>query len=173
MKLGLLSDSHGRAEITARAARMLLDHGADTLIYLGDIGDEKTLDALALEPGGNGQLHPSVHLVFGNCDWPLQVLADYARNLGITVDHPAGRLHLAGKQIAFTHGHIEAELRQALADGVDYLFHGHTHEIRDERVGDTRVINPGALFRAREHTVALLDLPQDRLDLLSLDSPDQ
>ena len=32
------------------------------------------------------------------------------------------------------------------------------------RIGRTRVINPGALFRASEKTVALLDTDTDRLE---------
>jgi len=35
--------------------------------------------------------------------------------------------------------------------------HGHTHAIRDERVGPTRVMNPGALHRAPQHTALLFD----------------
>jgi predicted phosphodiesterase len=50
----------------------------------------------------------------------------------------------------------------------DYLLHGHTHVRRDERVGKTRVINPGALHRAAEKTVALLDLAADRLEYLRI-----
>ncbi len=48
----------------------------------------------------------------------------------------------------------------------DYLLQGHTHVRHDERIGKTRVINPGALHRAREKTVALLDTATDRLVFL-------
>ena len=48
----------------------------------------------------------------------------------------------------------------------DYLFLGHTHVRHEERVGKTRVINPGALYRAREKTVALLDTETDKLKFL-------
>ena len=32
--------------------------------------------------------------------------------------------------------------------GADFLLHGHTHVPRDERIGATRVFNPGAVGRA-------------------------
>ena len=53
-------------------------------------------------------------------------------------------------------------------EGVAYLCHGHTHATRDERLGPTRVINPGALFRARRHTVAVLDLARDEVSFLAV-----
>jgi predicted phosphodiesterase len=59
-------------------------------------------------------------------------------------------------------------MEQALRDGADYLLHGHTHELRDERIGRTRMINPGALFRAARYTAALLDPRADRLEILAL-----
>jgi hypothetical protein len=59
-------------------------------------------------------------------------------------------------------------MRSALAQGVDYLCHGHTHVVRDERIGQTRVINPGALFRAARYTVALLDMAADRLEIVQV-----
>jgi predicted phosphodiesterase len=37
--------------------------------------------------------------------------------------------------------------------------HGHTHRRREERVGKTLVLNPGAIYRANPHTFAIVDLP--------------
>jgi hypothetical protein len=50
----------------------------------------------------------------------------------------------------------------------DYLFHGHTHVVRDDRIGKLRIINPGALYRASRKTVALLNLTDDRLQYLTV-----
>jgi predicted phosphodiesterase len=105
-------------------------------------------------------------MVFGNCDWDAADLGDYARHLGVTVDHPAGRLTLDGLTLAFTHGDDPLLMQRAIADRVTYLFHGHTHRTRDETVGSTRVINPGALHRAAQYTVALLDTATGRLEFV-------
>ena len=51
----------------------------------------------------------------------------------------------------------------------DYLITGHTHVKRDERIGKIRWINPGALYRALEKTVAILDTTSDVLKFLSVD----
>ena len=70
---------------------------------------------------------------------------------------------MSGKSIQVFHGH-EPEFRRALRNPrADYILHGHTHVPRDERIGGARVINPGALHRARTYTVATLDLDRDAL----------
>ncbi|UCD75357.1 MAG: YfcE family phosphodiesterase [Phycisphaerales bacterium] len=154
MLIGLLSDSHGRAEVTARAVGLLREHGAEMLIHLGDIETESVIDELA---GHNARV------VFGNCDWNLKALAHYAGLLGVAVDDPMGQIEVGGKRIAYTHGHQENLVRRAMEERVDYLVHGHTHRVRDARVGPVRVINPGALFRAARYTAALLDPVADKL----------
>lgn len=158
--LGILSDSHGRGAITERAARLLVGRGAQALVHLGDVGSEDVLDALLQGP--------PVRIVFGNCDMGTAAMARYALDLGIGVDDPMGYLKLDGKLIAYTHGHLPHLLMDALDEGVDYLLHGHTHVQRDERHGRTRIINPGALFRAGVHTVALLDTAEDRLEFIEI-----
>lgn len=159
MLIGLLSDSHGHAETTARAVAALHEAGAELLLHMGDIETEAVIDELV---GHNARI------VFGNCDWHEQDLARYAQHVGVRVDHPAGRLEVDGKRIVFTHGHLGKYMDEAISSGVDYLMHGHTHEVRDERCGATRVINPGALFRARRYTVALLDPRTDDLRFIDI-----
>ena len=166
--IGLLSDSHGRAGTTQAAVRLLIAEGADLLIHLGDIGSEAVIDALVEGVDQRGRLRPGVHIVFGNTDHDAAALGRYAERLGVAVDHPAGRIDVGGRTIAFTHGHLSAEMRAPLDAGVDYLIHGHSHRQRDERIGPTRVINPGALFRAPTHTAALLDPAADRLSFVQV-----
>jgi putative phosphoesterase len=158
MLLGILSDSHGHAETTHRAVEALLEAGAETLIHLGDIGSEEVLEELVVVPA---------KIVFGNCD-DERLLARHAERLGVEVCHPIGFLEHASKRIAFSHGHLVPLMEAAVRNAVDYLLHGHTHEVRDERIGSTRVINPGALHRASRYTVALLDPQADRLRVLEV-----
>lgn len=158
-RLGILSDSHGHAERTDRAVEALAAAGADRLVHLGDVGTTNVLESMA------GQV---ANVVFGNCDYDTSDLERTARHLGLVVDHPLGRLELAGRTIAFTHGDREALMREAIEDGVDYLLVGHTHEITDRRIDRTRVINPGALFRAARYTAALLDPATDTVEWIEI-----
>jgi hypothetical protein len=159
-KIGILSDSHGRADTTRAAVAALRARGASLLLHLGDIGSEAVLDELAgLE----------ARIIFGNCDDARQ-LARHAARLGLADDSPAGRMTVDGSTIAYMHGHLAGPIESALRDEVSFLLHGHTHEVRDERIGPTRIINPGALQRASRYTAALLDPSRDTVQFIVIDA---
>lgn len=157
--LGLLADSHGRADITRIAVDRLIRAGADVLIHLGDVCGDAVLDVLA---------GFRAHVVFGNCDPDWRTQAEYARSLGLHVDHPSGRLQVGNQSVAFAHGDNPAHERQAVSACADYFCHGHSHLVRDEKAGRTRIVNPGALFRAACYTVARLDPEAGRLEVLTV-----
>ena len=160
MILGLLSDTHDRLDAMAAGVALLRDHGAEFFIHCGDVGSERVLDYLAGLPAA---------FVFGNTDWDRAALARYAGSIGVACHGTLADLTLAGKKIAVTHGD-DFKLKQRLLAGQqhDYLFQGHTHVRADQRVGRTRVINPGALHRASVKTVATLDTEIDQLSFLVL-----
>jgi predicted phosphodiesterase len=60
------------------------------------------------------------------------------------------------------------DVRRLLVARPDYLLSGHSHYPADRRDGPTRRINPGALHRADEYTVALLGLESDELRFLTV-----
>ncbi|TVQ31878.1 MAG: YfcE family phosphodiesterase [Phycisphaeraceae bacterium] len=165
--LGLLSDSHGDAEMTRKAARLLLEHGAETLLHLGDVCAESVLDELAGLRAPDGT-PVECRVVFGNMDHDELSMSRYAETVGVKVDHPVGRYTVVGKTAAAHHGHDPRHEPAAMRAGLDYFFHGHTHRKRDEQVGGTRFINPGALHRATNYTVALLDCASDELTFLDV-----
>lgn len=165
MKIGILSDTHGRREIALRAAQLLRDRGAEFIIHCGDVGDCNVLDALAGGPAA---------FVFGNNDFDHDALREYAKAIDVTCLGEFGALNLGGKRIAVTHGDnglVMSRITQA-DPPYDYLFTGHTHVRHDQRVGKhagaLRWINPGALYRASRKSVALLDLATDTLVSLAV-----
>jgi putative phosphoesterase len=160
MKIGILSDSHNRAEAMAQAVRTLTANGSEYLIHCGDVGDENILDYLAGTPSA---------FVWGNNDFDRRGLERSAEDLGIKCLGAVGELELGGKHIAVLHGDDDRTKQRLLAEQrFDYLLQGHTHIPADVRVGKTRCINPGALHRAREKTVAILDTEKDELVFLRL-----
>jgi hypothetical protein len=143
------------------AIDVLRQHGAEFFIHCGDVGTERVLDHLAGLPAA---------FVWGNNDWDRTSLEEYARSLGINCQGDMADLTLAGKRIAVIHGDdFTLRKKLLLKQEHDYLFLGHTHVRSDDRIGKTRVINPGALYRAREKTVALLDTENDKLRFLIVD----
>jgi hypothetical protein len=160
MKIGILSDSHDRAHAMALAVRTLTANGAEFLIHCGDVGSETILDCLAGIPSA---------FVWGNNDFDRRGLQRYAEDLGIKCLGNMGELELGGKRIVVLHGDDERTKQSLLAEQqFDYLLQGHTHIPADVRVGKTRCINPGALHRAKEKTVAILDTEKDVVMFLKL-----
>jgi putative phosphoesterase len=150
MRIGVLSDTHGQAGTAGRALGLLRAAGAELVLHCGDIDDAETVGCFAGVPA---------HFVFGNCDYDHDDLRAAIRAAGAEVHEPFGRLELAGVRIAWLHGHDAGLKHELIHSGeADYLFYGHTHVPLEERVGDTWVINPGALFRAAVKTCLLLDL---------------
>jgi putative phosphoesterase len=156
--VGILSDTHDRADAMAAAMNLLRGAGAEFFIHCGDVGSERVLDHLAGLPAA---------FVFGNTDWDRATLARYAQSIGVACHNALADLDLGGKRFAVTHGD-DFRLKQRLLTEQrhDYLLQGHTHIRADQRIGRMRVINPGALHRAKEKTVALLDTASDRLSFL-------
>jgi len=161
MLIGILSDSHGRVDPVRRALDLFQAEKVAHVIHCGDVGGEPVLDALAGHP---------VSLVWGNTDFPSTTVLRYARALGL---HLADRvpllLELGGKKIAVFHGHEAGFSRAHETLEVDLIFYGHTHRRHDERLGDVRRINPGALHRVDRKTVALLDLATDDLRFVEIE----
>jgi hypothetical protein len=160
MKIGILSDSHGRHLAVRHALAALESLGAEAFVHCGDVGGMAVFDELA------GR---AVHFVWGNTDVPDAVLEGYVEDLGLTLPNVPLSLTLGGKRIAVCHGHERCFERVILAAEHDYLFCGHTHERCDRRENGMRIINPGALHRARIKTVATLDLSTDELTFYAVD----
>lgn len=161
MLVGIMSDSHGDAAITAKAVELLVDRGAGKLFHCGDICGENVLAELAG--------HDCV-FVWGNCDVPSADLRKYVQTLGLLWPRVPTLVQVDGKRIGVCHGH-EADSRGTVAtEDLDYIFHGHTHLPADRRQGQCRIINPGALYRASVKTVATLDLKTDDLRFWRIDT---
>ena len=151
MRLGLISDTHGHADLTRRAVRMLESLEVETLLHCGDIGTPEIVSLLAGWP---------THYVFGNCDYDKQPLRNAISAAGQTCHEEFGELQLAGVRIALLHSHDRAKFRGVIDSGAyDLVCYGHTHVAAIDRHGDTLVVNPGAVYRANPHSVAIVELP--------------
>jgi putative phosphoesterase len=161
MLIGLLSDTHDRLDAMIAAMRVLRAAGAEYFLHGGDVGTEQIIDALAGE---------NAAFVWGNNDYDRRTLSRYAFSVGARCLDDFGEITLDGKHFALTHGDDQRRIKQVLAQQHhDYLITGHTHVKSDQRVGRIRWINPGALHRAREKTVGLLETKDDTLRYLTVD----
>lgn len=159
MRVGILSDTHDQLETTRKAIGILTAEGAEVLIHCGDL----TGPEIVHECGGL----PSYY-VFGNNDFDESGLRRAMELVGGVCLEQGGQIELAGKRIAVTHGDLAREVRKLAVEEPDYLLFGHSHQPADRRRGPTRWINPGALHRAKRHTVAVLDLREDLLRFVKI-----
>jgi len=159
MIIGILSDTHGDADRLEQALEVFSHHNVQAIVHCGDVGSVECLTMLA-------EAAPKVYVVAGNTDRHLVELANESEHLGVIFSSEIVQVKLDGRCVlAATHGHDEQLLGELIRDHqFPYVCHGHSHRIRDERVGDVRVINPGALYRAKLHTVAVLDTETDVLE---------
>lgn len=157
MLLGIISDTHDHAKRTARAIKLFTAAGVEAVVHCGDICEP---DILALFAG------TPTSYVQGNNDYEPELQAVSKQFPEMTYLGEGGIITLAGKKIAVTHGHLHRVTRDLLGQQPDYLLSGHTHVAVNEVVRGVSCINPGALHRTSEYTVALLDLATNDLQWL-------
>ncbi len=150
MRIGIVSDTHGNRRMVNLALAELRERDITTVLHCGDIDDPETVELFR---------GFTTHFVFGNCDIDKDALRAAMDDIGATLHDHFGNVELEGVKLAFLHGDNTSLMRDVERSGYyDFLFYGHTHQAEEHRSGPTRVINPGALHRARPKTFIVLDL---------------
>lgn len=158
MLLGILSDTHDELARTQQAVELLRAAGAEALVHCGDMASPSIVVACAVMP---------LWFVFGNHDADsVPALRKAALEHGAVCLDWGGIFELAGRRVGVAHGHMRLDIRRVLAGRPDYLLTGHLHSPMDSLHDGVRQINPGALSRADEYTVALLEIETGQLQFL-------
>lgn len=160
MRIGVISDTHGHASNTLEAVRLLESLDVEQVLHCGDIGTSSIPKLLSAWPA---------HFVFGNCDQETGELEAAIEGAGHTCHGRYGEIELAGRTIAILHSDDARLFRATIASGkFDLVCYGHTHQAESHREGRTLVLNPGALYRANPHTLAVVDLTTMEAGIVSL-----
>jgi len=157
MLIGLMSDTHNNRPGVRYALDIFDALGIEVIFHAGDLISAQILEEFS---------DFSLFLCFGNGDDPLMIASKAGSVSEKFLCDEMLDLNLAGKRVFMIHGDYKTELEKRIASGdYDYVIHGHTHRYRDERVGSTRVINPGALGGRYigERSFATLDLEKNEL----------
>ncbi len=161
MRIGLISDTHNHVQHVARAVARFGAEDIHTVLHAGDITGAAVLQLL------HGF---DVWIAWGNMDRDAH-LAVVAADFGPGRFDSLHTLSFDGRALALLHGDNVPQLEELIRCGAyDYVVHGHTHRVRDERIGSTRVINPGALGGSGlpPKTFAILNIVTGDLQVLKV-----
>ncbi len=146
IKIGILSDSHKKSNLTSQAINYLKSKGASYLIHAGDLEIEENLQLLK-----NSNL-PNVS-VFGNNDSKLFSL----QNQYNIHKEP---YHFKIKDTTFKLMHLPFYM----TPDSDIVISGHTHIFEHQYINNTLFLNPGEIC-AREKNLTecvLLEITQNQ-----------
>jgi len=150
MLLGVVSDTHGHVANTRAAVRMLESLQVEVVVHCGDIGSPEIPPLFAAWP---------THFVLGNVDYDPERMKQAIVASKLTFHNRFADLTLAQRRIAVLHSDDARRFRETISSGLyDLVCYGHTHIAEQHREGRTLVLNPGALYRANPHSLAVVDL---------------
>jgi putative phosphoesterase len=163
VQIGVFSDTHDDLDNLQLVLDAYRAAGLERLIHCGDM----TSAATARHLDGFEVIY-----VDGNMDQASEEIYRTLRDLHPhNVMVPTYEGEIGGVSLAVTHGDNERELQRLIQDGsFRYIFTGHTHRRRDERIGDTRIFNPGALggLKFESWSYSIFDLATDQAEVIKL-----
>lgn len=139
MKIAVLSDIHDHIWNLQKALQIVKVEKCEAIICCGDF-------CSPFIPPYLSELNIPVYACFGNNDEDQGMIIEKSENK-ITywpLAKEFGATQIDGKKIAFCH---YPKLGSLLASTGEYdaVFHGHTHDAYQEKVGETLLVNPGAI----------------------------
>jgi len=168
MKIGIVSDSHDRADMLSMAVQQAKAEGAEAIVHCGDLIGAQTVRA-SLKSG------LAIHLIHGNNIGDPQMLHQVAHGSDGLLHYYGGdaRLDIGGKRIFVVH-YPDYGYAMACTGDWDLVCCGHSHVAETRRVanvkgGATWLVNPGTVAGlAAPPTWILADLDAMRFDLHTL-----
>lgn len=158
--IAILSDTHEHIRMITKAVAVIKDRSPSLVIHCGDIISPPVLERFAGLP---------LKMVFGNNDGERSGLKKKCHELAFDEIQDTLEFSYTDKAFFVNHGTNPSTIDAAIArQEYDYVLHGHTHLMRNEVIGRTRVINPGALFAAHPFSIAFLNPLQDAVEFVEL-----
>ncbi|MDH5720856.1 MAG: metallophosphatase family protein [Spirochaetia bacterium] len=160
MLLGVISDTHGNAPNTQKALNLFREKKIKIILHAGDFGSASFLSLFS---------DFRLYLSYGNCDSTYELSA----NLFASENHPSPEkeqiISFKNKNIFCLHGDDSYALKRAVESAkYDYVIKGHTHFTEDYKFEKTRILNPGALYRANIISAGILDIESDDWQVISI-----
>ena len=142
MRIAVISDSHDHLRAIRAALRRATEAGAEAVIHCGDLVAPFVISELKTFVG-------PVHVVFGNNDGDLFLLAKVAADSNVTLHGNVATLELSGRKLLVTHDPPTAAAYAATGE-YDAVFYGHIHLAGEARVGEALLLGAGELMGFKE-----------------------
>lgn len=161
MKIGVLSDTHDHLSNITTVLAACRERRIETLIHCGDL---TSLEMVSHFEGFR------VIYTTGNMDFATGTIQKRFKKM--RDDNFVGTVfkgQLNGVPIAVTHSHIDNKLHDLVSQQrYKWIFHGHTHQRRDEVIHGTRIVNPGALggLGKESRSFCIVDLEADDVEFI-------
>jgi len=164
MKIAIISDTHDNVPNLEKALKWMEKNKIQQIIHCGDLCAPSILKG-TLAPGFKG----AIHLVFGNVEDRETTTKMSEEFEQVTHYKDLGEVEIGGKKIVFIHYPDKAK-ELAEAGKYDLVFYGHNHKPWEEKIKQTRLINPGTLGGLfQKATFAVYDTETDNLELKILE----
>ena len=158
--IGIISDTHEDVRMIVKAVNIFKTRAPSMVIHCGDIISPPVLERFVGLP---------LRLAFGNNDGERSGLKKKCSELGFGPIDDTLVFEHAGKAFFVNHGTSARVIDEAVASQkYDYVLHGHTHIARNEVVGRTRIVNPGALFSADRYSIAFLEPESGAVEFIEI-----
>lgn len=163
MKIGVMSDTHDNLSNTTAVLSTYRDRGIETIVHCGDLTSPEMVSYFQ-----------GFRVIFttGNMD---HTTGEIKRRLEkMSEDNFAGLVFkgdLGGVPIAVTHSHVNGKIMELVRENrFKWIFHGHTHEKRDEVIRGVRIVNPGALggLGRESRTFCIVDLDTENVEFIKV-----
>ncbi len=167
MVIGVISDTHDKAEGVLKAFEYFLTHKVSVVVHVGDWRSPEFVEYVEREAASRGI---KIIGVLGNRDTNKASILEAISREGVVEvsSDPLLELEIEGKRIAVTHGDRKKLLRESIVSKkFDVVITGHTHKPKIERVGSTLVVNPGStafsIQRSKEFNPSLAILGTEKI----------
>jgi len=153
MIVGIIADTHDHLPLLDKAVMRLNEEKVELVLHAGDYIAPFVVPHFK-------PLKADLIGVFGNNDGDRELLRKRFTELGAKIRGRFAEVIVEGLRIAVLHGDEEELLRSLInAESHDIIVHGHTHEAKTYRKGETLVINPGEVcgYLTEKPTIAILN----------------
>lgn len=155
MKFAIVSDTHDNLKNFGKAIDWLNREKIEIILHCGDISSLETIEEMKKMFGGE------IKFVRGNADYELDEIPEKMEiELG---GNPSASLRT--RRIFFNH-YPDIAKKAAESNKYDFVFYGHTHIPKLEKIGECLLANPGELAgQINKPSFAICDTETGKLEL--------